>query len=446
MTNAKKKIMAIKSIFEGNALLQAMFPEILPRGNKPWSSDCLMLNRSSPEPEGTFEPAGTGTNVVSRHYDEVIEDDTVAPDYDAMTGEIQQPTAAEIEKAIGFHKLCHPLLLHPAKSCITVIGTRWAPDDLIEWIFKHGKGYSVQSRSCRERDGIPASPEQGGVAVWPERFDEDVLQELTETIGPFMFDMLYMNSPTASVNQVFKREYIEYYSNLPTELLYFTSLDPAPPDSESKTLDADYNAIVTSALKPSTGEVWLVHYDRLRADPGKVIDVLFNHWRAYSPVITSIEKTAYQSTLMYWIRRRQEQNNERFYIEGVANAKTSKNARILGLQPWFAAHKVHIRREHADAERELLAFNPSKKYGGHDDIIDGLSMHVPNWTNACKTYKIETAKTVVINPFSGQTIIDELLGRAAMAHQYPYDMGHMDERLSGVLPRDDYIFEGRRIA
>lgn len=443
MTNAKKKIMAIKSIFESNVLLQAMFPEIMPRSDRPWSSECLMLNRSSPEPEGTFEPAGCGTNVVSRHYDEIIQDDTVAPDYDSMTGEVQQPTAMEIEKAIGFHKLCHPLLLHPSKSCITVIGTRWAPDDLIGWIFKHGRGYSVQSRSCREKDGLPASREQGGMPVW-DRFNEDVLDELLDAIGPFMFDMLYMNSPTSSINQIFKRECIQHYQNLPANLMYFTSLDPAPPDSESKTLDADYNAIVTSALQPATGKVWIVHYDRMRGDPGDVIERLFSHWRAYKPMITSIEKVAYQSTLMYWIRRRQEELNERFYIEGVANAKTSKAARILGLQPWFAAHKVFMRVEHEDMERELLGFDPNKKYGGHDDLIDALSMHVPNWSKSCQTYQQESAQEAVLSPFSGQAIIDELLHRAARPHSYPYDIGYMEERLAGALPGDGGTYYGRR--
>jgi len=444
MTNAKKKISSIKAIWESNGLLRAMFPELLPRGNRPWSSECLTLNRTLPEPEGTFEPAGTGTNVVSRHFDEIIQDDTVAPDYDAMTGEVQQPTQMEIEKAIGFHKLCHPLLLHPTKSVITIIGTRWAPDDLIGWIFKHGRGYAVVSRSVRENaDGVPSTPEQGGKPIW-ERFNDDVLEELEASLGPFMFATLYMNSPTSAINQVFKRSYIKYYDTLPKDLIYFTSVDPAPSDSAAKSLDADYNVVISTALKPSTGEVWVVHYDRLRCDPGELIDRLFNHWRAYRSLVTKVENTAYQKTLMYWITRRQEQLNQRFYIEGVPNAKTSKGARILGLQPWFAAGKIYIKTDHRDLERELLSFDPNKKYGGHDDIIDALSMQVADWTRSCDTFQEEAEAKEVISQFTGKFIINELMGRAEEAHLYPNDIGNMGERIAQNALRDDYVYIGGR--
>jgi len=444
MTNAKKKINSIKSIFETNELLQVLFPNLLPRGDRPWSSECLTVNRTLAAPEGTFEPAGTGTAITSRHYDEVIEDDTVAPDYDAMSGEIQQPTQLEIEKAIGFHKMCYPLLLHPIRSVRTVIGTRWAPEDLIGWILKHAPGYKIVSRSAREKDGLPASKEQGGVAVW-DRFNDKVLDELAgpQGVGPHMFDMLYMNSPTASVNQVFKRSYIKYYDNLPSDLLYCTSIDPAPSDSQSKVLDSDFNVVITTGVKPSTGEIFVVHYNRERCDPGQLIERLFSHIRAYRSLVTKIESVAYQRTLMYWIRRRQEQLNERFYIEEVKNARTSKASRILGLQPWFAAGKVKIRQTHSDLERELIAFDPNRKSGGHDDIVDALSMQIDFWSKTCESYRIETQTEKVVNPFAGETILDELLGRAELANKYPYDIGNMDERIRDTLPRDDYVSVGR---
>jgi predicted phage terminase large subunit-like protein len=439
MTNAKKKVGAIKSIFETNELLRALFPDLLPRGDRPWSSECLTLNRTLSEPEGTFEPAGTGTAITSRHYDEVIEDDTVAPDYDAMTGTIQQPTQTEIEKAIGFHKMCHPLLLHPTKSCITVIGTRWAPTDLIGWILEHNFGYDIVTRAALENpNGDPAAWAQGGRPIW-DRFDIDVLQEIQRTLGLFMFDMLYMNTPSAAVNQVFKREHIQYYNNLPSDLLYCTSVDPAPADAQAKTTDPDYNVILTTALKPSTGEIYVVHYNRERIEPGEVVSRIFNHYRAYKPLVVKVESTAYQSTLCYWIRRQQQQNNELFYVEQMKNAKASKAARIMGLEPWFAAHRVHIRTEHTDLERELLSFDPAKRSGGHDDVIDALSMQVDFWSKSCETYEAEKREDEIVDPFAGQQVIDELLGRATKANRYPYDMGLMAERLVDELPRQDYV-------
>ena len=443
MTNAKKKISSIKSIFEGNELFRALFPDLLPRGDKPWSSECLTVNRKLPEPEGTFEPAGTGTAVTSRHYDLIIQDDTVAPDFDSMTGEMQQPTTMEIEKSIGFHKMCHPLLVHPTKAQILIIGTRWAPEDLIGWILKNAPGYKIFTRSALERPGHigePATEEQGGVPIW-DRFNLDVLRELQDSVGIFMFHMLYLNVPSNSINQVFKRSYVSYYEDLPRGLIFCTSVDPAPTDSASKGMDPDYNVVLTTGVNPATGEIFVVHYNRDRVNPGELIDYIFDHYRAYHPVIVKVESVAYQKTLMYWITKRQEAIGERFYIEEVKNARTSKNARILGLQPWFAAKKVLFKVSHSDLERELLSFDPAKKGGtGHDDVIDALSMQIKFWSDTINTYRAEVEEDKVANPFSGKAIISELLDRVSDVRKYPNDIGNMGERAKARLPRLDYAY------
>ena len=434
MTNAKKKISSIKSIFESNELLQVLFPEILPKGNNPWSSECLTVNRRLSCPEGTFEPAGTGTAVTSRHFDLVVEDDTVAPDFDALTGDIQQPTQMEIEKAIGWHKLCHPLLLHPIQSQILIVGTRWAPEDLLDWVMKHSASYKIISRSALEfpgRMGEPATREQGGLPIW-ERFNDSVLVELESSLGPFLFSTLYLNSASTAINQIFKRNYIHYYENLPRDLLYCTSVDPAPSDSAGVKTDSDYNVVLTTAIKPSTGDVYIVNYSRERIDPGELCDRIFSHYRAYKPLVTKVESVAYQRTLCYWIRKRQEQSNERFYIEEVKNARVSKSARILGLQPWFASGRVFMKTEHADLERELLGFDPSRKSGGHDDVIDALSMQVDFWSKSCENYRIESQEEEPDDRFTGKAVLEELLGRPEAAKHYPYDIGNMNERVNLV--------------
>jgi hypothetical protein len=442
MTNAKKKISSIKQIFDTNALLQTLFPELMPRGDRPWSSDCLTVNRKISAPEGTFEPAGTGTAVTSRHYDVIIQDDTVAPDFDQMSGEIQQPTQLEIEKAIGWHKLCHPLLIHPIRSQIIIVGTRWAKEDLLGWVIKNSSNYKIISRSALERPGYigePASKEQGGVPIW-ERFDQSVLDELEVSLGTFMFSLLYLNIATNSINQVFKRSYIKYYDTVPFGLLYCTSVDPAPSDSAGKRMDSDYNAIVTTGVDVRTGIVYVAFYSQLRGDPGEIIEIIFHHYQVFKPVVVKVESVAYQKTLCYWIQRRQEELNKRFYIEQVKNAKISKKARILALQPWFAADKIRLKPGQNDLERELLSFDPNKQTSAHDDIIDALSMHVDFWTRSLDLGRAnDTSVEEAVDQFTGQAILDEMLGRSDIADKYPYDIGHMNERVLRTLPRHNYI-------
>ena len=186
-SNACKKLGSIKSIFEKNKLFKALYPEILPVTGETWTKECLKVNRTASHPEGTFEAAGVGTATISRHYDEIIQDDTIAPKKDDMTGIVQQPTQADIEKAIGWHRQCHPLLIHILKSRIIIVGTRWAQRDLQGWIMENSPEYTMIKRYIYENDeGEPARPESGGHTVW-SRFNTEAANELEKSEGPYMF-------------------------------------------------------------------------------------------------------------------------------------------------------------------------------------------------------------------------------------------------------------------
>ena len=108
--NAVSKLKPIKANFESNPLLRTLFPEVLPNNRSTWTGDSLCLNRPKAFNESTFEAAGVRTQVTSRHYDIIIEDDTVAPDFDELGGQALLPTKDQVEQAIGWHRLASPLL------------------------------------------------------------------------------------------------------------------------------------------------------------------------------------------------------------------------------------------------------------------------------------------------------------------------------------------------
>ncbi len=419
-SNACKKLQAIKQIFEKNQLFRALYPDILPNKSCRWSSECLTVNRTAAHPEGTFEAAGTGTAVISRHYDLIIEDDTVAPEKDSLKGIVQQPTQLEIEKAIGWHRVAMPLQIHPILSQRIVIGTRWAERDLIGWIMKNEKSYKVITRKAIENNKY----------VW-ERFNEEVMRELNITLGPYMVATLYLNEPVAAINQVFKREWIRYYDTIQKhrirKLIYCTSVDPAASDS-AETSDPDYNIVLTTGVDPQNGHVYLMSYTRARMNPGELITAILDHHATYHPIVVKIEAIAYQRTLNYWLKRTREKMNRRFYVEEIkSHGKLSKFDRIRALQPYFADGLIHIRASMSELERELLSFPKA----AHDDILDALSMQISFWNNETKMKADEEAEILGSNAFSGACIIDELLDRANKLSSYPYDIGHMGERVKG---------------
>ena len=427
-SNACKKLGAIKKIFEQNKLFKALYPEILPPKGNTWKNDCLVVNRTASHPEGTFEAAGVGTATISRHYDEIIEDDTIAPKKDDMTGIVQQPTQADIEKAIGWHRQCHPLLIHPLKSRIIIVGTRWAEGDLQGWIMVNSPEYFHISRYIYEDErGNPARPESGGKTIW-SRFNDAVARELEKVEGPYMFACLYMNAPTAAINQVFKRQWIRYYDTFDkkADVYYVTSVDLASAKKE-ETSDPDYTVVLTCAVLPNENKIYVVHYTRGRFDPGETVNAILDHIRVYKPMEVLVESIGYQRTLNYWLRKRMTQENIIAYINELTSLQGSKVERIRGLQPYFAEERIVIKSHMNELEQELLAFPK----GTHDDLADALSMQIGFWYNTTESFKQERQNEKLNDPFSGAAIIEELQSRVKVLNRYPYDVGQLGERYKG---------------
>lgn len=435
-SNACKKLNEIKEIFENNALFRACYPELLPQGNRRWSGECLTVNRTLSAPEGTFEAAGIGTAVISRHYDVIIEDDTVAPKKDALTGLTAMPTPADIEKAIGWHRLAYPLLIDPSESQIIVVGTRWAERDLLSWVRDNSPEYLVMTRAAREKDGIPCTKDMGGVSIWP-RFSETVLEQMERDLGPYMFSALYMNSPMSSANQLFKQEWMKFYNNLPENkgsLLYFTSVDPAASSLE-ETSDPDYSVVMTTCLNTKNGHVYVVHYNRERYNPGELINAIFDHQRVYKPVKVLIEGIAYQRTLGFWIKQKQKMMNMNFYVEVVKSLVGSKIDRVRGLQPYFANNQIFMRTDHKALMSELLAFPK----GAHDDLPDCLSIQIPSWTEAVELMDSEINYKQSNNPHSFRSIVGELQERATNFGEGDQVMGiNKYKRFTGTALQQRY--------
>jgi len=205
-TNAVSKLRVIKDVFEKNPIFKLLFPELLPDDSCTWKSESLCIRRPKAFDESTFEAAGVRTQVTSRHYDIIIEDDTVAPDYNELGEQNVCPTKEDIEMAIGWHRLALPLLNAPLESQILVVGTRWFEKDLLSWIDEHEK-YVSYTRAMLETNG---EPDLNGTPTYPKRFNEQVIEQLRVGYGPYLFSCLCMNLPVRGVNMIFILAWFKY--------------------------------------------------------------------------------------------------------------------------------------------------------------------------------------------------------------------------------------------
>ncbi len=408
-TNAEAKLRAIGSVFKQNELFKALFPELLPDRDCIWRNDSMCIKRSGSLVESTFEAAGTKTQLTGRHYDDVIEDDTVAPDKDDLSTGAVLPAKEDIEQAIGYHQLMTPILSDIMSGRILVVGTRWFERDLMSWIDANEPYYKRYERASRETNGLA---DVNGTVAYPERFNEEVLAQLAASLGPYIYSCLYMNQPVNPNTMVFQKEWIQYYSELPLNCVSYTSCDPAGDPSTSKGSDTDYSVVVTCAKDLITGRVYVVEYTRKRMNPGEMIQEIFRHVRFYHPVTVGIESVAYQNTIQYWVKERMKAENLWFLVEPITHGKTSKQERIRALQPIVQAGMLAFRKQHTDLLAELESF-PN---GAHDDVVDCVSMQLRFWAMTQDLRKRSLAKEEA-NPHSVAGAIRSIQERQKPTHR-----------------------------
>lgn len=403
--NSCAKGRVIGDIVLKNQLYRCLYPELLPDSSCTWREDSKCLKRKSAWPESTFEFAGTRTQVTSRHYDVIIEDDTVAPAKSDLGEENVVPAKEDVVQAIGWHRLTPPLLLNAEISQNLVVGTRWFVKDLISWVMDNeADEYVFYMRACRE-DKF-GKPDEDGEVTYKERFNERVLVSLKKTMGPYLFSCLYMNKPVRSKDMIFQQEWFRFYDTIPSSLICYTTVDPAN-DPEFTKGDPDYNVVVTCGKDLYKGLVYILEYSREKCSPGRLIELIENHVRKYHPVKVGIETVQYQSTLQYWIKERKKSTGLRYKIEPIPHTKRSKTARILGLQPVIYSGNLLFAPWMTALMNELVVY----PYGPNDDIADALATQLELWRVTSSVWE-DRKKKKAEDPLSVDNLITELVLKA----------------------------------
>ena len=422
-TNAAAKNKVIKETAEKNPVFRLLFPEVLPGKNSTWKAESLCYSRDKEYAEGTFEAAGTRTQVTSRHYNLIIEDDTVAPGLDDLGEENLTPSREDVDQAIGWHRLVLPLLVNPQDDQDIIVGTRWFEKDLLSWNRDNEPSYLSYTRACLE-DARGGSSEHGEV-TYNERFGEKVLTGLRAALGPYLFSCLYLNKPLRSADMVFHIEWFQYYETPPRDLACYTTVDLGGDPSDTKG-EPDFNVVLTAGKDMITGFVYVLDYWRKKSDVGEVLNAIFDHVRRYHPIKVGIESVGYQKTLNYWCRERMRSENVYFMIEKLTHVKVSKSLRIMGLQPIIETGAMRFLMSQKALINELIAF----PLGVNDDLADALASQIEMWQTT-PSINPTVSKTYANDPMSVDGAIKELKDRAHNHNKQPlvYDIYQRNERL-----------------
>ena len=187
-------------------------------------------------------------------------------------------------------------------------------------------------------------------------------------------DIWYRNKMCESISpssQKFKKTYFRYYDTPPNlrEMNIYTAVDLAI----SEKPNADYSAIVTVGVN-SAGHWFVLDVEYGRYDPSTTMDAVFSAVQKWRPLAVGIEQTAYQRSLVHFLKKEMPARGIFFRITPLkaGNVKDAKNLRIDTLQPHFAVGAVWFKSQAvwlSELEGELLSY----PHGAHDDVIDALA-------------------------------------------------------------------------
>lgn len=392
-TNAEKFLEAIKTQFESNGLLRALWPEVIPDiGKVRWNNTAVELKRDKPWTEATFEAIGVGGHVASRHYDLIVKDDLI----DLSDKQDMDDVAQLIQTAVAWHQYSYGLFVNVENGEELVIGTRWHRDDLIAWIKKNQVDKLEETSSMRfhsyEHAIRGVDPIFKRSADGKHGFTREGLDHLRRTLGPYKYSGQYQLNPSDPSVAEFQRTWLRYYSLsddgrivLPGvvsarggdvaygvgQLDRYVLVDPAL----SKKRKADYTGLVAVGVTPGAYKVVLEASD-LKAEPLELIEAIIAATERWKPICVGIEAVAFQKMIKPFLEFVARSRGKFVPVrEFKTDTRVSKENRIRSLVPEFARGMIFISASMGELESEYDGF----PVASDQHLLDALAYGPQLW-------------------------------------------------------------------
>ena len=416
--NAGRKVADIRGLFEVHETFRALFPELLPDRNCKWTDSIATVKRTAAWGEGTFESAGLKTKLTGRHYNCIFEDDTCAPDESENKLDITIPSAETLERAIGWHKQATPLLVPKGKRLRVIVTTRWADDDIVDYVRKN-ENYKFFD--------MPAMDKDESKCYFTMFYNKEKLDEIKTQVGPYMFSCLYLNRPMDSTLRVFKKDWFKYCNSMDietetaTKVFRTIAIDPAISEKD-EACETAISEILHVQRGDKAYQYWLrdCHSHMTPSEMvSKAVDWAQENEEEMLAII--MEANAFQASLKYAFRDELIKREMKVDVIPVIS-RTNKEIRIEGMQPKFAAGRIFFCEGLTEqVESQLLQF----PHGRLVDVIDSFSLH-QKYSKGDKWTKAVKKKDKWRSENSGEAILEQLGSKrrknvGVLSEYYQYD-------------------------
>ena len=389
--NANAILDDIREQWDRNDVLRGFFPELLPTSENRWSSQRALLMRPRGEmsqQECTYESAGIGTQLQSRHFDKIYADDLIVAKKDQVTGVWMKPSDEDISKAVGWHKMAYGLMRNVMDCEYLQTMTRWCPSDLYDYLSKNEPDqWDTYLKSA-------ITPE--GEAAFPGKYPLKALERIKQDQGSYMFSTQYLCYPLDPEMQMFNSLY-NIYRDRRLKKLKFQHIIAAIDPAIGKDRQACPTALVVVGCTEE-GKRYLLHVINDRLNPTEQVDAVFTAWERFHFKRLVVETTAYQDSLRFYIEERMKKEGRLFrIIEAKPGKAQRKEARIEGMQPSFKNGWWYVGAWMLEAQDQLDKY----PLGSFRDILDALAychmnLPAPKGLNEEEEVEIQTTEEAFV--------------------------------------------------
>lgn len=331
----------IRSHWEKNRVLRALFPELVPtRFSGPgvtWGSEMATIVRDHDPGGPSWMALGVGAASVGFHYTHIKCDDLIG--FDAA----KYP--AKMQFALDWNENIESLLVDQNVDVIDWIGTRWKKNDLYNHIMKqYGDSLAVFTREAIE----------DGQIIFPEKHNWTEYQRLMVNT-PMIWAAQYRNNPMAAERQDFVASAVKLAKlSLDGEKVILNPglrsmkvwrlaqldvvvlVDPNSGDP----LAPDTAAIITTGVTPDDDIVVLDAWSD-RISPTELVDKIYEKARRWRARVVGIEKAGQQTTAHYF--RKKAESEGAIQVEDLRPENTDKPTRIrLNLDPIIRSGRLYL--------------------------------------------------------------------------------------------------------
>jgi hypothetical protein len=408
--NAEKWIGLMQDIVM-SPIYRWLFPEVVPDPTRvKWNAHQLELKRTAKWPEATIEGCGVGGASTSNHYSTLINDDLV--------GKAARESPAVMEKAIDHRKLCWSLMVDASQSEIHDFGTRWAPQDVIDWILKNVSDvdqYFVPIRT-------------NGTPTWPTRYPEEIIKQIRLEQGGEMFALQYENRVVGEGASKFdsallRKWHLEFDHEEKMVFVLETpqgekrvkredcwgfqiidaGLNPESPDART----ANVTAFLTPPTPTVPFDLIIVEAKATKSTPYEVIEESHKSYAKWDPLYASIETFGGHQAFFHWLCvTYQDMRIRELKKDFSRNAKQKRINGFWGSYP--SQGRVYILRSHTDLVDELDAYPH-----GTVDLLDAAGYLPTVWAppNPQKPgiYRRPGVSDFDLSDYDAQEMIDKVM-------------------------------------